>query len=366
MAYYFDPYNYSYVYYPDGTTPPAPDRSGDEYISGFTDEYVSSFPNQPYSQMVGGSTSGSKVVASSANSWVTDTPSSSSSSTSTPATSTPSTPANANDQRNAAEYLNRLFEGWGLEGLSSQVLSWIQDGYDADTIMLMIQDTPEYQKRFAGNTQRQAKGLPVLSPAEYMALERQYRQIMSTAGLPAGFFDSTDDFTGWIAGDVSPAEIQERVSLASNALYSSDSYYLQTLKSYGLGNGDLVAYMLDSKKALPLLQKQVRAAEVGAEAARNSLGITQSRAEYFADLGVTGEQARQAYANISENVGAANRLGALYGESYGQTDLEDELLGGSGLASAKRKRLSLKEASRFSGRSGAGDKALAGRSRGEY
>jgi hypothetical protein len=253
-----------------------------------------------------------------------------------------------------------------LEGLAPVILKYIQDGYDADTIMLMIQDTPEYKTRFAGNEQRKAAGLPVLPPAEYLALERQYRQLMSSAGLPEGFYDDYSDFTTWIAGDVSPAEIQERVSLASSALYSSDSHYLQTLKSYGLGDGDLVAYMLDGKKALPLLQKQVRAAQVGAEAARNSLGITQQRAEYYADLGVSADQARQAYQNIAENKDAAGRLGALYGESYGQTDMEDELLGGSGLASAKRKRLSLKEASRFSGRSGVGDKALAGPARGEY
>lgn len=274
--------------------------------------------------------------------------------------------ADQNAQQNAYEYLRRLFDGWGLGTLAPKILEFIQSGYDADTIMLMLQDTSEYKQRFAANDQRKAKGLGVLSPSEYLALERQYRQLLSTAGLPAGFYDSNSDFTSWIAGDVSPAEIQERVSLASSALYSSDSHYLQALRSYGLGDGDLVAYMLDGKRALPLLQKQVRAAQVGAEASRNSLGLTRDRAEYFADMGVTGDQARQAYQTIGESLPTAAKLGELYGEKFGQTELEDELLGGSGLASAKRKRLSMKEASQFSGASGAGDKSLAGRSRGEY
>lgn len=371
MPYYFDPYKYAEVYYPEGTTPPTPTNTGEEYIPGFAAEYVSSFPNQPYSQMVAGGTGGSQVSSfggSSLASAVENITGVTSSTSSTSSTAAPAAAAatDENANRNAYEYLSRLFEGWGLGSLAPKILEFVQQGYDADTIMLMLQDTDEYKDRFAGNEQRKAAGLAVLAPAEYLALERQYRQLLSTAGMPQGFYDDNSDFTSWIAGDVSPAEIQERVSLASSALYSSDSYYLQTLKSYGLGDGDLVAYMLDTKKALPLLQKTVRAAQVGAEAARNSLGITQNRAEYFGDLGVTADQARQAYQTIGESLPTASKLGALYGEQYGQTDLEDELLGGSGAASAKRKRLSMKEASRFAGRSGVGEKAMAGKSRGEY
>lgn len=366
MPYEFDPRTYSYVWYPEGGKPKF-DEYAEEFVPGLPDAYVDAFSQQPFSQQFADSYGGYNPtgpyggLATPLGNGNLDSPGGNGSGGSGSGSSQTN-----NDQRNAYEYLKRTFDGWGLGSLAPKILEFIQQGYDADTIMLMLQDTNEYKTRFAGNDQRRAKGLPVLSPAEYLATERQYRQIMQTAGLPGGFYDSYDDFTGWISGDVSPAEIQERVSLASSALYNSDNYYLQTLKSYGLGDGDLVAYMLDQKKALPLLQKQVRAAQVGAEAARNSLGITQARAEYFADLGVTGDQARQAYQNISENKDAAEKLGSLYGESFGQTDLEDEMLGGSGLASAKRKRLSLKEASRFSGRAGSGDKAFAGKSRGEY
>lgn len=364
MPYRFNPYTYSDEWYAEGTKPPPFDTSGDEYIPGYADSYVDSFKNQPFSKQFAGTSFGGGTaggLATSLGNGTLDQPSSG-----TGSTGSSGTGAGGNDERNAYEFLKRTFEGWGLGTLAPKILEFIQQGYDSDTIMLMLQDTSEYKTRFAGNDKRRAAGLPVLQPAEYLALERQYRQVMQTAGLPGGFYDSYDDFTGWISGDVSPAEIQERVSIASSALYNSDSYYLQTLKSYGLGDGDLVAYMLDTKKALPLLQKQVRAAQVGAEAARNSLGITQGRAEYFADMGVTGDAARTAYQSIAENKDAAERLGTIYTTQFGQTDLEDELLGGSGLASAKRKRVSLQEASRFSGRAGSGDKALAGKSRGEY
>lgn len=355
MPYIFDPYSYAYVYYPEGSSPPQLQQNGSEYIEGFTDSYVENNPNQPYSQQYPGGT-GSAVQVGSGN---LDSPTAASSTSS-------SAGGTNNDQRNASEYLTRLFDSYGLGSLAPKILEYVQQGYDTDTIALMLQDTAEYKERFKANDMRLKAGMAVLSPAEYLNLERQYRQLLSTAGMPAGFYDSTDDFTNWLAGDVSPAEIQDRVQMASTAMNSSDPYYLQTLRSYGLGDGDIVAYMLDTKKALPLIQKTVRASQVGAEAARNSLGISQARAEYFSDLGVGGEQARSAYQTIGESLPTAQKLGALGGESFGQADLEDELLGGSGLASAKRKRLATSEVGRFSGASGAGEKALAGRARGEY
>lgn len=271
-----------------------------------------------------------------------------------------------NAQNNAYEYLKRVFESYGLGSLAPKILEYVQKGYDSDTIALMLQDTPEYKERFKANEARKAAGMSVLSPAEYLALERQYRQLLSSAGLPEGFYDSPDDFTNWISGDVSPMEIQERVGLAAQAVNNTDQYYLQTLRSYGIGQGDLVAYMLDTKKALPLIQKTVKAAQIGAEAARQSLGIDKARAEYWADLGVDQDQARSAYKQVAETLPTGEKLGRIYGEQYGQTDLEDELLGQSGLASRKRKRLAMKEAGAFSGASGVGQRALSGKSRGEY
>lgn len=360
MPYIYDAYNQSYVWYAEGSKPPKLNQSGEEFIPGYTDAYVDRFPDQPYSQQYPGGTGD----PSSHGGWGggnMDSPSGE-----TPSAGDSGSGGTSNDQRNASEYLTRLFDNYGLGSLAGKILEFVQQGYDTDTISLMLQDTPEYKERFKANEQRRSAGMAVLSPAEYLNLERQYRQLLSSGGMPAGFYDSNDDFTGWIAGDVSPAEIQDRVQLASSAINSSDSHYIQTLRSYGIGDGDLAAYMLDSKRALPLIQKTVRASMVGAEASRNSLGMTQQRAEYFADLGVGGEQARGAYQTIGENLPTAEKLGTLGNEQYGQGDLEDELMGGSGLASAKRKRLSTQEISRFAGKSGAGDKALSGRSRGEY
>jgi hypothetical protein len=342
MPYIFDPATWSSIWYPEGSPPPVVDKDAEP-----------------------GSRIGQKFEPGSAPTGATvelgnSDPVPSESGNASAAT------ADKNAQNNAYEYLRRMFEGYGLGTLAPKILEMVQKGYDGDTIALMLQDTQEYKERFKANEERRKKGINVLSPGEYIALERQYRQLLSTAGLPDGFFDQNDDFTNWIAGDVSPAEVQERVGMASQALYNSDPYYIQNLRSFGLGDGDMVAYMLDSKRALPLLQKTVKAAQIGAEASRNSLGIDKARAEMFADLGVSQEQARSAYQQIADILPTTEKLGKIHGEDFGQSDLENEILGGSGLASQKRKRLAAKEASLFSGQSGMGRGALTGRTRGEY
>ncbi len=269
-------------------------------------------------------------------------------------------------KRDAYDSLLKMFQMYGLDSLAPKILQYIQQGYGADTITLLLQDTPEYKQRFKANDIRKKNGLSVLSPAEYLALERTYRQILESNGLPTGFYDSLDDFANWIGSDVSPQELQTRVTEAARAMNNSDPNYVKALRNMGLGDGDLTAAMLDRDRALPLLQKTIREAEIASEAYRQGLDLSKDRAAYFESMGVTGGDAQQAYETIGEYLPTLSQMGNIYDQSYGQTDIEDELLGHSGLASQKRKLLQAREVGSFSGSSSITDKSLAGKSRGEY
>jgi hypothetical protein len=272
-----------------------------------------------------------------------------------------------NNKRDAYEFLKRTFEEYGLGSLAPTILEYIQQGYGADTIALMLQDTPEYKARFSANEARKKAGLSVLSPAEYLSLERSYRQILESNGLPSGFFDDVSDFTAWIGGDVSPAEIQDRVQIGVRAVNNTDESFVSTLREYGLGSGDLLAAVLDRDRALPLLQKTVREAEIGAEARRQGLSLTQARAAYFESMGVDQGTAANAYQMIGAGLPTLAMLGDIYGDSgYGQGTMEDELLGRSGMASERRRRLQGREVGSFSGQSAVNRQSLGGASRGDF
>jgi hypothetical protein len=268
--------------------------------------------------------------------------------------------------RDAFLALKSIFAQYGLDSLAGKIYDYVKQGYGADTIGLLLQDTPEYKTRFAGNTARAKAGLPVLNPADYLATESAYRQILSSAGLPKGFYDNPADFTKWIADDVSPTEIKSRVDLATAATSQANSEYKNALfQMYGINESDLTAYFLDRKKAEPILKKQAAAGAIGAAALRRGFGTNLLDMEGYATLGITGDQAEQAYAQIADGFESMLNIAGRYGSSWSQREAEQEVFTpgaaasvGSEAASEKGKRLKSQERALFAAGKGSSIQGL--------
>lgn len=255
--------------------------------------------------------------------------------------------------RDAFAATNAIFKSYGLESLAGKVYEYTKQGYSPDTIQILLQDTDEYKKRFQGNELRKAAGLPVLNPAEYLSLESSFQQIMSSAGLPKGFYDQTSDFNAWIGKNVSAAEIQDRVNLAVQATTLANPAYKRALNAMGIDDNHLTAYFLDSTKALPYLQKAAATAQIGAEALKTNLTFDQAYSEQLATQGITAEQARQGYQQIASELDTFKALGNVYGEQYNQRTSEEAAFGGDARALQKQRRLLSQERGAFGGASGA-------------
>lgn len=255
--------------------------------------------------------------------------------------------------RDAYLAVKSLFDSYGLGSLADKIYGYVKNGESADTISILLQDTPEYKRRFSGNEARKAAGLPVLSAAEYLATEAGYRQIMQSAGMPAGFYDQPSDFTNWIGANVSPTELQNRVDLAVQATTLSDPMYRRALNQMGIDNGHLTAYFLDQSKALPYLQKAAATAQAGAEALRQNLQFDQGYAEQLATMGVSADQARQGYEQIASELGTMKSLGSMYGEEWSQRTSEGAIFGTDAEAQRRKGRLLSQERGAFQGNAGA-------------
>lgn len=259
--------------------------------------------------------------------------------------------------RDAFAALRSMFDQFGLGSLAGKIYEYVKQGYGADTIGILLQDTKEYKERFAANEQRAKAGLAVLSPAEYLAAEAAYRQILSSAGMPKGFYDNAADFRGWIAGDVSPTEIKGRVDLAMDAVNRTDPTYRAALQQmYGVNSSDLAAYFLDRKLAEPVLKKQAAASAIGAAALRRGFSLNRLDLEEYADLGLTPQEAEQAYGQISGGFEAMLGIANRYGTGWSQKEAEQEVFkpgaaGSIGAESAaeKGRRLRSQERAAFSG-----------------
>jgi hypothetical protein len=240
-----------------------------------------------------------------------------------------------------------------IDSLIPQVTQWQSIYTPTQIVSDLLPNTSVYQERFSANQTRIKNGMKPLSPSEYLAAEESYRSVMRDAGLPEGFYDSSDDFNNFIANDMSPYETKLRVNAAAQAVNNSDPAYKQALRDiYGIDEGMMLAQMLDPERALPLIEKQAKAVEFGTAAVKQGLRATKVGEEYATTGPATGYTATQGYSAIGSILPTTEKLGQIYGEEYNQATAEQEVFGG--LASAKRKRQKLgeMETATFSGQSG--------------
>jgi hypothetical protein len=188
-----------------------------------------------------------------------------------------------------------------------------------DAIIFSIREQDAYKKRFAANKARADKGLAELDPASYLQLENQYRQLLQSNGLPTGFYDSNDDFTALLAGDVSPQELQTRVQQGFRAVQDADPEVKRQMQElYGVNEAGLAAYFLDPKKAAPILTRQAEAAKISARAKeQGGLQLEKGTAEELAARGITAAEAETAFTTLGLQQG-------LYTEMAGEQALTQQ------------------------------------------
>ena len=271
------------------------------------------------------------------------------------------------------------FDRYGLGALVAPLQDFITEGLSPAEFTLRLRQTDAYKKRFAANAQRINRGLRALSEAEYVELEDQYQNVMRNYGLPSSYYTRGDmgvqqGFEKFISGDVSAAELEDRIQTAQNRVINAAPEVSKALREFypDITNGDILAYALDPDQALTNIKRKVTAAEIGAGAMQAGLGTSAARAEELQRFGVTGEQARQGYQTIGSFLPRASQLGDIYAKQgegpFTQTTAEQEVFGTTGAVEAQRKRrkLSELETAQFSGTSGASGGALARERAGQF
>jgi hypothetical protein len=263
------------------------------------------------------------------------------------------------------------FNQFGMGALVEPLKGFITEGLSPAEFTLRLRETDAYKKRFAANAQRINKGLRALSEAEYVQLEDQYQNVMRNYGLPASYYargemGAQQGFEKFIGGDVSAAELEDRIQTAQNRVLNAAPEVSRALREFypDITNGDILAYALDPDKALTDIRRRVTAAEIGAGAMQAGLRTGLARAEELGRFGITGEQARQGFQAVAEVLPTATKLGEIYAKQgmgpFTQETAEQEVFGITGAAEAaqKRRKLQQLETAAFSGTSGAAGGAL--------
>ena len=292
--------------------------------------------------------------------------------------------AAAEARRRSIEGVKQFFNQYGMDSLWSGAFGLLTQGYtDPTQIALMLSNDSNYQQAYfnrfpavkeirAQNAQRAAQGLPPRpepSPAAYVELESGYRK--AVAGLP-GTWGSVNDISEWIIKEVSPTEVAERVTTATNYIYyDANSYIKDELRSiYGLSNQEMVAYVLDADRAQEEIeqtyQKRMAQATVGGAADSLSVSLDDTQRNEIAGSDLYGRSfgnAASGFKAIAEIDDAYDRLGRLSGVKTTTGELISDQFGTSGAAEAsdKKKRLASQERAKFSGQSALSRTSLAQR-----
>jgi hypothetical protein len=264
-------------------------------------------------------------------------------------------------RQDALAALTDRFAKFGLTSLVSKIKELAITGASEATISLQLQETPEYKQRFNANEIRLKKGLTVLAPSEYLANEDRYRQALRAYGLTQ--FDNDAYVSQFIANDVSPTELSNRIVTAVQRVQNADPAVAKQLKDYyNIGQTDLVAYVLDPEQQFQKIERQVAAAEIGVAAGRQGLQAGVGVAEQLAAQGVTQAEAQKGYATIADILPTAEKLSGIYGttlEGYNQASAEQEVFNSLASAQRARQKLTAREVAEFGSSSGMGRTSLA-------
>ena len=260
----------------------------------------------------------------------------------------------------------QLLNQMNVGSLGAKYIDFITNkGMDQATAMLELQTTDEWKTRFSANEIRLKQGLPVLSPAEYLATEASYKDIMIKGNLPESVINDTGYIGQLIAKDVSPVEVQARIDAARTALNAEDPFVKQQLQAqFGLTTGDLTMHLLDPSVASNIITQKVNAAKIGAEAEKQGTDISIQNAQALAAQGVTQAQAQQGFMAIGQELPGVQALGQRYAANAPTLGIGGALqastfgTAGGAQSAAELARLKTQEISAFSGSSGAGKGSL--------
>lgn len=270
----------------------------------------------------------------------------------------PATPAPSTDATGVIpDYLLSMFNQYGLKELASWYIKSVQSGMTDAEIAEAIYDQPEYKKRFPAMAALRAKG-HALSEAEYLSVEKSYRDSMAAYGLAGSVYDSQATFTRLMESEVSVRELEERLSDAKMVVDSTDPNIKNALASnYGMTYGDLMTYALDPKgMGKEHVDRLARSATLQGIAQSFSLQLNKVYSEQLAMdsafNNATEADYRSALSDVAGVASTQGRLGGIEGTKVTDADVADAVIKKDAKKLLASQRRAQREQARFAGSSG--------------
>lgn len=180
------------------------------------------------------------------------------------------------------------FQSWGIDaaGITDMIRGWVEQDKSADAVIMEFRNSKPYHDRFTGMKALVERG-QFMNEAQYIALEREFRNTMAQWDIPEEFYDEYKDFGGFIGNGVSVKEVDDRIASAKQFLdESADQSYRNALQALGVSEGAILSHLLDADRAQNAIQKQIKQAATMGAANRSGFDLDADEgSKYGAVLG---------------------------------------------------------------------------------
>lgn len=221
-------------------------------------------------------------------------------------------------------YNNGQPSGWLWEQIKSGVET-------EDQLLFALEQTPEFKDRFKVIFDMRAANSPyVPTVAQVLEYEQNYFQLMNNAGVPAWFFDSTQDAQKAMGSGLAITQVEDRLQRGYQVMQRMPrevkdifaEYYGQSAESA------MLAAILDPSKTLNEIDRAVRVGQIGGFGRQAGFEIAKGVAERFGQIAQSEQEIR---AGIQTAAGLRPLTQENFGERVDLTDINalEAALGGS-------------------------------------
>ena len=220
------------------------------------------------------------------------------------------------------------------ELLTVLATAYVESGNDIAEATTKMRQSEEYKKTFAGNLN--PDGVTVkYSESEYLNIVDAYKRKIESLGVNAELIMTSDRQQTLIENVVSPDEFGTRLSALYNQVVTSIPQVKEFYKTNfdrDLTDVEILASAIDPKVgqdiisgsigARDVLAQRIVRAEIGGQALAAGFDISQSQAEALRQMGISGQQAQQAFQQAGQIASVAARQGRQLGQTQAEAAIE--------------------------------------------
>jgi hypothetical protein len=248
----------------------------------------------------------------------------------------------------------------GLDSLADTIDGYIKGDMTASQIKINLVGTQAYKDRFPGMADL-AKAGRAVNEATYISMEKGMTSILKAYGLDDKIFGTTEKLGKVIANQVSVAEYEQRVAMASDKVKKNTDVLASLNEYYGVDLTGAISYLLDPKLGMDIVKKQIRAAEIGAAAEMYKFDLDKAAAESYINVSGTADlnSLKESFGRARLLADTQSRLASIEGDKgYNELQAVATTLGNDQQRMLESQRRALREQARFAGQSGISSSSL--------